>query len=66
MAGQAQRAEPHLDAVRNSLELGGVLLVSPVCSVSILCHFMHVSSPDLDLHGDPPWTLDCSVEGLIP
>ena len=66
MACQAQRAELYLDGVRGSLQLGGVLLVSPVGSVSIFCHLMHVSSPDLDLHGDPPWPLHCGVEGLVP
>lgn len=56
----------HLNGIRSSLELGGVFLVSPVSSVTILCHFMHVGGPDLDLHGDPPRPLHGSVEGLVP
>lgn len=61
-----QGSSRHLNGVRNSLELGSVLLVSPVSSVPILCYFMHVGSPDLDLHGDPPRPLHSSVEGLVP
>ena len=66
MAKEAQKAEAHLDSIRDSLDFGGVLLVSPVCSISILCHFMHVGGPDLDLNGDTPRALHGSVEGLVP
>ena len=66
MKGTKKGGSRHLNGVRNSVELGGVFLVGPVSSVTILCHFMHVGGPDLDLHGDPPWPLHCSVEGLVP
>ncbi len=56
----------HLDLVRSCLQLGCVLLVSPVRSSAVLSHFMHVGGPDLDLHGHPTRTLHCRVQGLVP
>ena len=65
----AQPAQDHgadLYCVTAGLQLGGVFLVCPMSSCTVLSHFVHVGSPDLDLHGDPPWTLHCSVQGLVP
>ena len=37
-----------------------------MCSDTILCHFMHMGGPNLDLHGHPTRPLHCSVQGLVP
>ena len=58
--------QSHLNLVRSCLQLRCVLLVGPMCSSTILSHFMHVGGPDLDLHGHPTWTLHCCVQGLVP